>query len=148
MHSSTANNTYRFASHGEIRAKARRAAGQELFAEWGLEGIQSPPQCSLTCAQVCAGAGPRVLCTNASRRSSCLWEGEQRRQILHTVFLFFSLTVTAVNELALAVFVSLAFAAWDNVRVHFFPGMTALGKSASNPYMIVFMETTTLIHMH
>ena len=56
-----ANNIYSFALHREIRAEERRAPGQELFAERGREGIQSPPCQSLTCTQVhtSRGAYPR-----------------------------------------------------------------------------------------
>lgn len=122
MHSSTANNTYRFASCRQIRAKARRAAGQELFAERGWEGIQSPPQSSLTCAQVRAGAGPRVLyCQCQTSELVYLGGRAGKADFTHTSFFFFCpLTVAVVNEVALAVFVSLVFAAWGNARVQVF----------------------------
>lgn len=65
-----ANNIYSFALRRKIRAEERRAWGQELFAERGREGIQSPPCPSPTCAQVHPnrGASPRQPSTSRHAR--------------------------------------------------------------------------------
>lgn len=100
-----ANNIYSFALCREIRAEERRAPGQELFAERGWEGIQSPPSQSLTCAQVHAGRGaypcqPSTSCcvrldtkppsslqhSWKGRRKGGTGEEQQGRQILEILF--------------------------------------------------------------